>query len=68
MLQSARTRMLFEWRSCRSNCVDNESVWKGDLRSLQCVVIPTVDTQMSLLQSKSVQDAMWCPLKVGCLN
>jgi hypothetical protein len=66
MLQSARTRMLSEWRVCRSNCVGDESVWKGDLRSLQCVVIPTVDTQMSLLQSKSVQDAMWCSLKVKC--
>ena len=68
MLQSARTRMRSEWRVCRSDCVGDESVWKGDLRSLQSVVIPTVDTQMSLLQSKSVQDAMWCPLKVGCLN
>ena len=58
MSQSARTRTLFEWRVCRSNCLGEVSVWKGDLRSLQCVVIPTVDTQMSLLQSKFVQAAM----------
>lgn len=63
MLQSARTRMRSEWRVCRSDCVGDESVWKGDLRSLQSVVIPTVDTQMSLLQYKSVQDAMWCSPK-----
>ena len=63
MLQSVRMRMRFEWRVCRWNCVGDESVWKGDLRSLQSVVIPTVDTQMSLLQYKSVQDAMWCSPK-----